>query len=165
MIKGTGQRLIPRKLLEWIKGLHKGEGAGLNISTLTDSDGNSRFIEGDGVPIEKEGVEITYCKWSLSGSHLMLVCAGTVENGVTIANNSIIASYTLPDYIKNKIYPVWDNNIEVKQVPMYASDWSTQNLYCKFQKITAGLQIQTGALTLTAERSFRAQFDLLIDSE
>ena len=80
MIKGTGQRLIPRKLLEWIKGLHKGEGAGLNISTLTDSKGNPRFIEGEGTPMEMEGFTASYCKWSLSGTHLMIVLSGSFAN-------------------------------------------------------------------------------------
>lgn len=136
-----------------------------DISTLVDASGNPRFVEGDGVGLSQEGVTISYCKWSLSGTHLMLVCAGTIANTTVIAANSKLAKFTLPDYIKNKIYSVWQNNIEAKEIKLYADDWSNQTLQIKFQKITEGLQLETASLTLTADRSFRIQYDLLIDVE
>lgn len=165
MIKGTGQRLIPRKLLEWIKGLNKGEGAGLNISTLTDSKGNPRFIEGDGVGLEKEGLTISYNKWSLSGSHLMLVIAGEIENGISLSNSDVLSYFTLPDFIKDKIYGVWGNMIEIKTISIYSGDWSAQALQFQFSKNPLGLAVKTSNLTTTAKRFFRIQFDLLIDTE
>lgn len=172
MIKGTGQRLIPRKLLEWIKGLNKGEGASLNITTLTDSDGNNRFIEGNGAVNESlpSGLEISYCKWSLSGTHLMIVIAGTIENTTAVNNNTLLAEFVIPDFVANKIFPVWGVNIESKNIPCVADNWSIQQLNVVFLKVSgqAKLQVRTSGgatFTATADRGFRMQFDLLIDSE
>lgn len=136
------------------------------ISTLVDSKGNPRFVEGDGVPLEQTGFTSTYCKWSLSGTHLMCVLAGTVADTTVLANNANLATFDVPSYIWDKIYPVWLTNIEAKSVDMYAQDWTKQTAFIKFTKGVSKLTITTGtALTLTAERSFRVQFDLLIDTE
>lgn len=138
------------------------------IEELVDDSGNPRFIEGDGVPLTQEGFTSTYCKWSLSGTHLMVVLAGTFANTTAVVDGTVLATYTLPDFILNKIYPVWDvSKIEMKQISMYASNWSTQTLTTAILKYN-GLQIvKSGGstLTLTADRSFRIQFDLLIDNE
>ena len=167
MIKGTGQRLIPRKLLEWIKGLNKGEGAGLNISTLTDSKGNPRFIEGDGDAAVIPGYNISYCKWSLSGTHLMFVVAGVIENGTAISNNTGIAGFKLPQWVMDKIFPVFATSIiETKSVDYRGvNDWSNQGSSCYLAKYSSGINIVSGSITATADRGFRIQFDLLIDSE
>ena len=167
MIKGTGQRLIPRKLLEWIKGLHKGEGSGLNISTLTDSNGNPRFVEGEGIldSALPEGVTISYCKWSLSGTHLMLVIAGTVAD-TTAFSNVNVCTFNIPKFALDKIYPVFLSKIEYKDFRAYASDYSNQQITFSLAKQTNNLVVRKeGATTFTAERGFRCQFDLLIDTE
>ena len=168
MIKGTGQRLIPRKLLEWIKGLHKGEGASLNITTLTDSKGNPRFIEGDCVlnTLLPEGVEISYAKWSLSGTHLMIVVAGTLAD--TTGFNAIkICDVIIPEYIGEKIYPVFLSKLEYKTATAYAENYTQQQLSISLSKFSnTNLQVvKEGNTTLTADRAFRIQFDLLIDTE
>ena len=170
MIKGTGQRLIPRKLLEWIKGLNKGEGASLNITTLTDSNGNPRFIEGNGVPMELEGFTSTYCKWSLSGTHLMFVLAGSIANTTVVPSSKIVAYFDIPEFVFQKIYPVWRNKyLESTAFKLFADDWTSQNISIHFYKSdnTPGRMgfENASAVTLTADRKFRIQFDLLIDSE
>lgn len=138
-----------------------------DMTTLVDSAGNPRFIEGDGVGLEQEGVTITYCKWSLSGTHLMFVVAGTVANSTVIANSANIAQYTLPNWIRNKIYPVWGTYyIETKDINFTATDWSKQTSGVTLTKLTNTINItKSSALTLTANRGFRIQFDLLIDNE
>ena len=167
MIKGTGQRLIPRKLLEWIKGLNKGEGASLNIKTLTDSDGNPRFIEGDGIPLSLEGFTSAYCKWSLSGTHLMLVLAGNIANTTVVTNNSVLAKFSIPQYILNKIFVVWGNKyLAYVSATSYALDGTSQAITYFVTKETDSIQfVKQSDLTLTKDRSFRIQFDLLIDTE
>lgn len=138
------------------------------IEALVDDSGNPRFIEGEGTPLTMEGFTSTYCKWSLSGTHLMVVLAGTFANTTAVVDGTVLATFKIPNFILNKIYPVWaSQNIEMKQVSMYASNWSTQPLMTTFLKYN-GLQIvKSGGstLTLTADRSFRIQFDLLIDNE
>lgn len=136
-----------------------------NITSLVDSAGNPRFIEGDGTAGEITGFTSTYCKWSLSGTHLMLVLAGTFANGAAVASSSTLATFKVPDFIRNKVFTVWSNNIEAKTISTYASDWSAQNFQIKFQKTSSSLKFEGSSITFTAERSFRVQFDLLIDSD
>ena len=139
---------------------------GYNFANLVDKDGHSRFIEGNGSPIEQEGAEITYCKWSLSGTHLMCVLAGNISNSTVIANNTTLASFTLPSWVSEKIYPVFAGNLEIQYINLYASDWTKQSVGVSFAKLSDGkLRIRSEeALTLTADRGFRIQFDLLIDN-
>ena len=140
-----------------------------DISTLVDSKGNPRFIEGEGIPATIEGFTSTYCKWSLSGTHLMLVLTGTLANATNVADSAVLATFRLPTFILNKINVVWANQyIEMKQVSMYASNWTTQPLITTTRKHENSIQIlKSGGstLTLTAERNFRLQFDMLIDTE
>ena len=140
-----------------------------DIATLVDSKGNPRFIEGEGTPLSQEGFTATYCKWSLSGTHLMLVLVGTIESGITLANNASLANYSFPNWIIEKIYPIWaDTRIETKNILLYKDDWTNQQVNITLTKNSnrvIGLNITSGDLTLTAKRSFRVQFDLLIDSK
>ena len=137
-----------------------------DISTLVDKDGNPRFIEGNGVGLSQTGVTITQCKWSLSGTHLMLCVAGTIANGTELLNNSNLATFDVPSYIWNKISPVWLQNIEARTVDMYAQDWTKQQAFIKFMKGTSKLTITCGAtMSFTADRNFKIQFDLLIDTD
>lgn len=138
-----------------------------DISTLVDSKENPRFVEGDGVGLTQEGVTITYCKWSLSGTHLMLVCAGTITKNTAISVNTTLANYKLPAYIMNKVYPVFAVNIiEYKQVDYRQVDgWTSQSAGCFLDKYSAGLRITSSGITATDNRGFRIQYDLLIDNE
>ena len=136
-----------------------------DISNLVDSKGNPRFIEGEGTPETIEGFEATYCKWSLSGTHLMLVLAGTYANEAVISSLQLLCTFDLPDFVMNKITPVAGQLIEYKNIIAYASNASSQTQNAFLRK-SANLGIATNsALTLTAERNFRIQFDILIDSE
>lgn len=138
------------------------------LETIKDLNGNLRFIEGDAVlDTVPEGVHVTYAKWSLSGTHLMLVLAGSVDDTTVIPQYGFLTKFLVPEYILNKVYQVFGSKtIEPKQVPMYADNWSTQSLSLYLNKETDGLYLNTSAaITLTADRGFRAQFDLLIDTE
>ena len=137
------------------------------MSNIVDSHGNKRFVEGNGAVVTTiEGLTITYSKWSLSGSHIMFVLLGTFANATELTINTDLVSFTLPTWILNKIIPVWGVNIENKSFDAYANDWSVQNGIVALRKIDNKIFIRaTNAVTFTAERSFRIQFDLLIDSD
>lgn len=138
---------------------------GVLMNNIVDSKGTKRFIEGDGNKETVTGFTFNYCKWSLSGTHLMVVLSGSVTNGTTITNGVTLATINLPDYVTDKIIPVWFDNIEAKSVKFMATDWSQQSSDILLRKSTTGLMIvKTSELTLTADRNFRVQFDLLIDS-
>lgn len=163
LVKGRGQRLIPEYLLKY---LEKQKENGVNITQLVDSNGNPRFIEGKGTPVVQEGINITQCEWSLCGTHLMFVCAGSVADTTVISNATNLAVYTLPDFVKAKIEPVWASNyIDRKVATFYGSDWSSQTAPLVLAKFTNINLQMSGSLTLTADRSFRIQFDYLIPSE
>ena len=139
----------------------------VTLNNIVDSKGNPRFVEGEGTPATITGFTATQCKWSLSGTHLMLVLAGSVANGTTINDGVILATFNLPDFIFNKIATVWANlYIEMKQVSMYSSSWTTQALMTTMRKSSVLQIIKSGGSTsLTDNRNFRLQFDILIDSE
>lgn len=138
------------------------------MENIVDSAGNKRFIDFIGITNEKEGVEYLYNKASLSGLHLMFVLAGNIENSTILASNDISCEYELPQYIINKIYPVASTSIEFKVVNLLASDLTIQtiNIRLTIDKPNKKVYITNASgLTLSANRSFRIQFDLLIDAD
>lgn len=145
-----------------------------SMERIIDANGNFRFVEGNGIIPDTlpTGFNIMYSKWSLSGTHLMLVLAGTIENGtiVPIGVNRPWATFNLPNYILDKIIPVWATDfIESKSATLRADDWTTQSQTLSLIKKTNALELApTGSatsITLTAKRNFKIQFDLLIDAE
>ena len=136
------------------------------MAKIKDKSGHLRFIEGECTPIEIPGVSFTYNKWSLSGTHLMIVIAGTIDNGTTIANTNIASISDLPEWIINKINPLFSLVVDRKEFSLYNSAWGSQTTAIALIKGTGVLNIyQTGSLTTTDSRNFRYQFDLLIDNE
>ena len=145
----------------------QGGSGGPTLDDIVDKKGNKRFIEGNGTPITRSGLTNTYCKWSLSGTHLMCVIAGNLADGTSFEREDTLASFTVPSYIASKIFSVYKNNIEFRNVSFYGNDGTVQNgafnigcennvIYFKF----ASMYTASGQ-----ERHFRIQFDLLIDSD
>ena len=137
------------------------------FENIVDKDGHKRFIEGD-ITIETiEGVTQTYGKWSLSGSHLMIVLGISIANEATIASSSILASIpSLPSWIVDKIVPLFDVIVvERKAHRFFASDYTTQDLTINFTKESNVMTLRTSSFTATANRFGRIQIDLLIDNE
>ena len=139
------------------------------MNNIVDKNGNLRFIEGEGeintsLP---EGVHISYKKWSLSGSHLMFVVAGTLDNTTTLDNITFVYFKNIPSWILDKIYPVWANiYIENKSINATADNFTTQELSFILYKNLNQITVRTlSNITLTADRGFRIAFDLLIDNE
>ena len=133
------------------------------FENIVDKDGHKRFIEDDITLEAQEGLTSTYAKWALSGSHLLIVIAGTVTNGSTI--NGKMCDIDLPQWIKDKIIPIASNVVSTYTLSLRSSDNTTQGVWCALYKTGDDkVQVHTGSLTLTADRNFRAEFDLLIDN-
>ena len=133
---------------------------------IRDAQGNKRFVEGniellDSVP---EGLTSTYGKWSLSGSHLLLVlCIQAVDETVI---NGDICKFELPTWISDKIVPITGSYLDLKVTTMFASNLTTQSLSVYLKKNADNtLSFDANSLTLTADRNGRIVFDLLIDNE
>ena len=147
------------------------DSAGIKIyEDIKDKDGHARFIEGD-IDISEylpAGVSKTYGKWSLSGSHLLIVLGLELANATALTNGTYIATINLPSWIKEKIVPLWGGvNINAVNFTCWADDWTSQTLRINLVK-TSGNDINLyagGALTLTANRSVRVSYDLLIDND
>lgn len=136
------------------------------LRNITDDYGNKRFIEGNITTNEITGVTFTYAKWSLSGTHLMMVLAGNISNGTTLSFATWSTLNNLPDFIKNKIVPTFDDIVEIKYVHAYKSDWTGQDIGFVLVKNASGVSIvETSTPTLDYDGQFRVQFDLLIDTD
>ena len=139
-----------------------------DVATLVDAQGHPRFIEGDITLNEVAGVSKLYGKWSLSGSHLLIVLCLEFADESVISNGVNFADIELPEWIYDKVAVVWSTDAIIRQsnVPLYADDWSTQSLTFLLAKANNYLTIYgLNNLTLTAKRKVRLAFDLLIDNE
>lgn len=139
------------------------------LEAIKDKDGHSRFIEGDITIKTITGVTKKYGKWSLSGTHLLIVLALEVVDTTNIASNTILAELDLPQWIKDKVVVMYTgiSYIETKNIVLYGAGWSGQNITVSLRKpsnSTMDLRFES-SLTLTADRSCRISFDLLIDNE
>lgn len=135
------------------------------FETIKDSAGHNRFVEGDVVHFtDVTGLTRTYSKWSLSGSHLMVVVAGTLANGTVIPSGYMLGRVDIPQWIKDKIYPTFGNTIAAQKFIAYNSDGSTTQETNLFFAKGSNIEIYVSAMTLTDDRFFRVAFDLLIDN-
>ena len=134
------------------------------FENIVDKDGHKRFIEGDFELKEETGLTYTYAKWSLSGSHLMIVFAGSIENSATLSGTTI-TEITLPQWIIDKVTPIYSTNITLSSIDAYGDDASKQTISCTLYKEANKLKVYRGGITATRARYFRQQFDLLIDDE
>ena len=136
------------------------------LNNITDSDGHNRFMEDDITLNEITGVTGVYCKWSLSGTHLQIVIAGTIDEGVTLSSESL-CQIMLPQWILDKIYPITGDVVVDQQFKAWgAEDYTTQDLGTDLTKpATNYLQVVASMPEATKDRVFRIAYDLLIDLE
>ena len=148
--------------------LDEASGGVVTLDDIVDANGNNRFVEGSGTPANITGITITYNKWSLSGTHLMLVLAGECVSGTTVTSNMLFVTYSLPDFIMDKIHPIWmDNTVDIKNFyfrNMYNESASLTTVQLRKENNTITMYSNLSQ-TLSGKISFRFQFDLLIDSE
>ena len=135
---------------------------------IVDKDGHQRFIDGDIDPTLPAGLTLQYGKWSLSGSHLMIVIALAVASSTT-TNVMHIVFDNLPEWIEDKIVPVFGDYIEDKGKVSIVNT-STQ----KVGEFNNNLNVNTdGHLRITyaigtatiGDGFVRVVYDLLIDNE
>ena len=136
-----------------------------DITTLVDAEGHDRFIEGDLTFNEDySGITPKYGKWSLSGTHLIIVACIDVANA-TVMTFKKLAELTIPQWIYDKIQVISGNDyIERISVYYFATDQSSQSTNAWLRKGSDNkLAIYTAGLTLTSDKTGRLVFDLLID--
>lgn len=141
--------------------------------TIEDSAGHKRFADGAGTVGTAIGDyldNVSYCRWTLSGSHLMIVMAGKMKRNQTIPAYTNMAKYAIPSWIRSKIYNLYGNNndgiigsVGINKFTDSLSDLGTSRGYV----ISSGeLLIQTlESITVPDQDNvyFRVAYDLIID--
>lgn len=165
------RRMIPAKLEGQLQKFNSNisEDGKLYLDGIVDADGNQRFIEGD-ITIETiEGITQTYGKWSLSGSHLLIVVACDVLQNTPISNSLRLANFNLPQWIYDKIKSIYGyGGVDSKTLYFYSK--TTTSSVAGTSKLLKDnnilmVVIGYGGNIPDEDRAFRVSFDLLIDSE
>ena len=139
------------------------------FENIVDSQGHPRFIEGDIELVDGlTGFTQKYGKWSLSGSHLLIVVAFDIANGTVFAGTKI-CEINVPEWIYNKIVPLYSPTSGVVSnygAKGYNEDFTNQEVGSYLNKApNQPLSIYFNAITASKLRSFRLSYDLLIDNE
>lgn len=143
-----------------------------SLENVVDADGNKRFIEGDIILNEGQvGLTKEYGRWSLSGTHLIIVfqIKNTTETTITPTAWSELGTLTLPAYILNKIVPITgSNNVCVNSFSGFDGDLSVSanpiQVYLEKGSTEISINSWTGN-EIESDKSYRITFDLLIDNE
>ena len=99
-----------------------GGGSGtITLDDIVDKNGNKRFVEGNGIIESNVEFNSKYCKWSLSGTHLMCVLSASLSANTSLPPQTL-ATFTVPDYIGSKIITTWSNRITMLEPYIKDSD-------------------------------------------
>lgn len=175
--KSYGKRMVPEYLIKALNKLNKATGGNplvlekMNkMEEIVDSAGNKRFVEG-GIDLFVDattlGVTKTYGRWSLSGTHLMIVLGVDIPNGTTFSNGITFAKIAIPEFVANKISILWGmDSVDFKKINLIASSADVQTSNFSLSKIDNSIWIICRDTTvLTSDKHARIQFDLLIDDD
>lgn len=145
------------------------------FENIVDKDGHKRFIEGEGttptITLTGEGntYDILYSKWSLSGTHLMIVLSFIVNpTSDTKITDIQWALSDIPEWVADKIVATSSNIVDRKQSYLFDESGNT------LQEMTMSIMkdnddtIRLTNLSQSAEYDepfmMRVQLDLLIDN-
>ena len=136
------------------------------FENIVDKDGHQRFIEGDITAETIEGITQTYGKWSLSGTHLLIVLALSISANTSLLASVKLADIDLPIWIKDKIIPLF-NQYVVTHTDQAWSNGGTVNDFANYlTKSNNIISIKLGAnYSTNVDRFVRCHFDLLIDDD
>ena len=143
----------------------------IQFENIIDKEGHKRFQEWD-ISDLSTGLDITYSKVTLSGSHLMAVVSGinNTENAITLPNRMFNA--TLPTWLLEKLYAPNGNNTDSRDISahnlkVFSSVWDEATSYLTIVHITPSsnsFTMQTGAvISVPANSYIRLQVDLIIN--
>ena len=144
------------------------------FENIVDAQGHKRFIEGNvekGEDISAD-ITLTYGKYSLSGTHLMIVCLlhNQSENDITIGSYKKIFTCALPEWIYNKIYALAGSaTVASKKISTFNQSTVVieKNTYTFYINKVSPLIIGSSPNNFVLESGdfVRIQFDLLIENE
>lgn len=141
------------------------------FENITDADGHQRFIEGDVTSLLSDSITTKYAKWSLSGTHLMIVFAfeNTSGSDVTLAQwDKLFEINDLPEWVMNKIVGIVTGDNLVTTGDLYpfgatAQAVITRDVYLNKQSTTKLTCPSAVAIPFYNGNAYRIQYDLVID--
>lgn len=124
-----------------------------------------RFVEGDITMETITGVTQTYGKWSLSGTHLMIVLCLTVDGSTSLTASDLLCNVDLPLWIKQKIVPIFSFYVLTNTYDAWNTGGSRTDFAAYLTKQDGAVKVIMGAnFNTSTTRYVRMQFDLLIDT-
>ena len=136
------------------------------LENICDSQGRKRFLEGTLSQPEISGLTRTYNRWSLSGTHLMIVLAGTLAANTSLSFGTSLGAAVVPQWLADKVVPLISNKALVVQQTFIRPNGGVERANVAIAKYLNSLIVETyGNITFNDDMTFRIQFDLLIDAQ
>ena len=132
-------------------------------NSLFDSNGNFRFIAGEGTLGDVSGLTISSSKWALNGANLIFEILGTFRG--SLSGFDVLSSFTLPEWIVNKIVRPVSNIVDIITCDMI-STIDASATYAKLQVTTDGLNIYFTNVTninVNDLSIFKIRYNIIID--
>lgn len=146
------------------------------LAQIKDAQGHNRFLTGDiSVTSSLSGLVVDFAKWSLSGSHLLIVCQLSSTQNITFSTWGEIGRLSdFPQWINDKIHPIEtaDVNVMIGEFIGLNSGLgkSTNKLISFIAKSNDGTELilkawnnEDDSNTIQTGYHYRICFDLLID--
>ena len=136
-----------------------------NTENLVDSKGRNRFIVGNGNPGNVTGLTVASSKWTLNGNNLVFEILGTFSGA--LSGFDIISTFTLPDWIVNKIVTPASNVVDILTCSMISiEDASATSI--RLQLTKSGNDLYFTNLTninINDISIFKLRYNIIIDNE
>ena len=140
-------------------------GSNGGLLKIKDNYGNLRFVEGRVEQLVSAGMTLLYGRWSLSGTHLMIVATFQFNSGTVLSSTTPLCAVSLPAYIANKISVIYGDI--VARSPFQGFDQggnmqsSNMSLHLNGNNL---LIIPLSTTNFNSTKIMKIQFDLLIDA-
>lgn len=140
---------------------------GVKIENIKDASNNNRFIEGTiALNSSLSGVIATYARWSLSGTHLMVVLGLEIDANTTILQNDVVGTCNVPSWLFDKIYPLKGIGVAWGTFENINSDWTREDTKIVLIRQHGELQIAFDAdKTYSKSNVIRINFDILVGNQ
>ena len=136
------------------------------FENIIDTHDNKRFIEDNISVPETTGITPDYAKWSLCGTHLMIVLALTIDDTIALTDNQTLGEVEIPKWVYDKVYPIKSDVVIFASFQGVKANWASVNFVTTLQKYSNKLVIKkSGSFTADSQNKVRLIYDLLIDND
>ena len=135
-----------------------------DIEALVDSNGNNRFIGGNGTPLNVSGMTIVSSKWTLNGNNLIFEFLGTFSE--SLSSNTDLCMFTLPEWIISKIPTPYLNIVDFIRFDAVYTDRAPATGFIQIYKSENTIAFKNqDSVTIEALTVFKIRYNIIIDNE